>query len=96
MDQGFGFMQENYPKNTSKVGQKYIESNEEQHIFNMMSWPAQSADLYGMNLTEKSELNNPQEPFTSGNSCRKYSEQNNCQYTSSPLVGKYQESVKQW
>ena len=35
----------------------------------------------GMNLTKKSELNQPQEQFTSGNSCRK-AEQNYLQSTS--------------
>ena len=49
--QGFVLMQDNDPKHTtSKLCQSYIKSKEEQHIFQLMSWPAQSADLNPIEL----------------------------------------------
>ena len=35
---------------TSKLCQSYIKSKEEQHIFQLMPWPAQSADLNPIEL----------------------------------------------
>lgn len=43
--QGFVLMQDNDPKHTNKLCQRYIKSKEEQHVLQLMSWPAQSADL---------------------------------------------------
>ena len=48
--QGFVFMQNNYPKHRSKLCQRYIESKEEQHVLQLMSWLAQSADLNPIEL----------------------------------------------
>ena len=45
LDQGFELIQDNDPKNTSKLCQRYIKSKEEQHILQLMSWLAQLADL---------------------------------------------------
>ena len=59
------------PKHNSKPCQRYIESKEEQHVLQLMSWLAQSMNWCDMNLTKKPELNNPQVQLTSGNSCRK-------------------------
>ena len=71
----------------TRLCQRYIKSKEEQHVFHPMSRLVQSADLNpielcGMNLTEKSEINNSQVQLTSGNSCRKIG-QNYLQTTSS-------------
>ena len=73
VSQGFVLMQDKNPKHTIRLRQRYIKSKEEQNILQLMSWPAQSADLNPteMNLTDKSELNNLQVLLTSGNSCRK-------------------------
>ena len=43
--QGFVLMQDNEPKHTVKLCQRYIKSKEEQHILQLISWWAQSADL---------------------------------------------------
>ena len=48
--QGFILMQDNDPKHTSKLCQMYFKSKEEQHILQLMSWPAQSADLNPIEL----------------------------------------------
>ena len=58
MVQGFLFMPDNDTKHTSKRCQRYNKSKEELHVLQLMSCPAQSAELNwcGMNLTEKSEL----------------------------------------
>ena len=39
--QGFVLMQDNDPKHTRKLGQRYIKSKEEQHVLQLMPWPAQ-------------------------------------------------------
>ena len=38
-------MQDNDPKHASRLNQRYIKNKKEQHIFQLMSWPVQSADL---------------------------------------------------
>ena len=43
--QGLVLIQDNDPKNTSKFCQRCIKNKEEQHVFQLMSWPAQPADL---------------------------------------------------
>ena len=43
--QEFVLMQDNDPKHTSKLSQRYIKSKEEQHILQLMPWRAQSVDL---------------------------------------------------
>ena len=59
LDQGFVLMQDNDPKFTSKLCQRYIKSKEKPHVLQLMSWPVQSADLkiplnwYEMNFTKK-------------------------------------------
>ena len=75
VSQGVVLMQDNDRKHTSKFCQRYIKSKNEVHVLQLMSWPAQSDHLNwcGVNLTEKSELNNLQVWLTSGNSCRKAS-----------------------
>ena len=48
--QRFILMQDNIPKHTSKLCQRYIKSKEEQNVFQVMSWSAQSADLNPIEL----------------------------------------------
>ena len=43
-------MQVNDPKHTSKFRQRYIKNKEKQHIHQLMSWPAQIADLNPIEL----------------------------------------------
>ena len=43
-------MQDNDPKHTSKLYQRYIQSKEEQHVFQLMSWLVQSEDLNPIKL----------------------------------------------
>ena len=43
-------MQDNDPKHTSKLCQRYIKSKEEQHVLQLMSWPVQLADLTPIEL----------------------------------------------
>ena len=45
LNQGFELMQDNNQKHASRFNQRYIKSQKEQHIFQLMSWPVQSADL---------------------------------------------------
>ena len=45
MGQELVHMQDNDPKHTNKLCQRYIKSKDEQHTLQQMSWPAQSADL---------------------------------------------------
>ena len=47
---GFLLIQDNNPKHTSKLCQRYIKSKNEQHILQLISWPAQSADLNPIEL----------------------------------------------
>ena len=98
--QGFVIMQDNDAKHTSKLCQRYIKRNEEEHIIQLMPWPAQSADLnpielVWINLTEKSEWNTPLVLLTSGNICRKAGK-NYLLSTSSVWWKECWESVKQW
>ena len=90
--QRFVLMQDNDPKYTSKLYQRYIKSKEEQYVLQLMSW---SLNWYGMNLTEKSELHSPQLRLTSGNSCRKAGK-NYFQSTSSLWWKECWEFMKQW
>ena len=71
VSQGFQLMQDNDPKHTSELYQKYIKSKEEQHILQLISQTYIPLTWSGMNLTNKSQLNNLQVWLTSGNSCRK-------------------------
>ena len=76
VNQGFVLMQGNDLEHTRKLCQKYIKRKEDQPVLQLMSWPAQSADINplnwcGMNLTKNPELNNSQVQLTSGNSCKK-------------------------
>ena len=48
--QGFVLMQVNDLKHTSKLCQRYIKSKEEKYILQLLSWPAQSADLNPIEL----------------------------------------------
>ena len=48
--QGFVHIYDNDPKQTSRFGQKYLKSNEEQYVLHLISWPAQSADLNPIKL----------------------------------------------
>ena len=50
MSQAFVLIQDNAPKGTIKHCQRYIKSKEEQHVFQMMFRPAQSADLNSIEL----------------------------------------------
>ena len=50
VDQGFVLMQDNDSKHTSKHCRRYIKSEEEQHVLQLMSWPAQSANLNPIEL----------------------------------------------
>ena len=50
LTQRFVFMQDNDRKHSSKLCQRYFKSKEEQYIFQLMSWPAQSADLNPIEL----------------------------------------------
>ena len=50
VEQGFVLMQDNDPKRTSKLYQRYIKSKEKRHVLQMISWPAQSADLNTIEL----------------------------------------------
>ena len=64
VDRGFVLMQDNDRNHASKLCQKYIKSQEEQHVLQLISWPAQSADLNPIEqmrdkLDQKSDLNNP-------------------------------------
>ena len=43
--QGFVHMQNNDPKYTNKLCQRYIKSKEEQHVLRLMLWSVQSMDL---------------------------------------------------
>ena len=95
---GFVLMQDNDPKHTSRLCQKYIKSKEEQHILQLVSWPVQSMDLNSIDLvrddlTEKSELNNPQAQLTSRNSCGNAG-QNYLQSITNLWRKEWQESVK--
>ena len=47
---GFVLMQDNDQKHTSKFCERYIKSKEEQHILQLMFWPAKSADLNPIEL----------------------------------------------
>ena len=47
---GFVLMQDKDAKNISKPSQRYKESIEEQHVFQVISWLAQSVDLNPMEL----------------------------------------------
>lgn len=40
--QGFVHMQDNDSKHTSELCQRHIKSKEEQHVLQLMSWPAQT------------------------------------------------------
>ena len=58
--QGFLLIQDNDPKHTNKLCQRYIQSKEEQHVLHLTCWLTQSADLnpmnwFGMILTDKAE-----------------------------------------
>ena len=48
--QGFLLIQDNDPKYTSKLCQRYIKSKEEQHVIQLMSWLVQSGDLNPIGL----------------------------------------------
>ena len=43
-------MQDNDPKHTSKLCQRYIKSKKEQYVLQLMSWPTQSVDLNTIEL----------------------------------------------
>ena len=43
-------MQDNDPKHTSKLCQRYIKSKDVEHVFQLMSRPAQSVDLNPIEL----------------------------------------------
>ena len=43
--QEFVVMQDNDPKHTNKLCQRYIKRKEKQHILQLMFWPAESVDL---------------------------------------------------
>ena len=77
----------------------YIKSKEEKHVLQLMSLPAQSGNLYTIELMgdeqdRKSELNNPQVRLTSGHSC-KQAVLDYHRFTSSLWWQEYRESVKQ-
>ena len=72
--QGFVLMRDNDSKHTSKLRQKHLKSKEEQQVLQLMSWPAQSPDLYSMlwdELYRKVKLSNPQVRLSCGNPCKK-------------------------
>ena len=48
--QGFVLVQNNDPKHTSKLCQRYIKRKGEQHVLPLISWPVQSADLNPIEL----------------------------------------------
>ena len=48
--QEFVLMQDNDSNHTNKLCQKYIKSNDEQHVLQLLSWLAQSADLNPIEL----------------------------------------------
>ena len=50
LGQWFLLMLDNNPKYTSQACQRYIKTKEEQHIFQLMSWPEQSADINPIEL----------------------------------------------
>ena len=50
MSQGFVLMQDNDPKYTRKLCQRYIKSKAEQHVPQLMSCPAQPVDLNAIEL----------------------------------------------
>ena len=50
VSQGFVLIQDNDPKHTNNLYQRYIKNKEEQYILQLMSWPAQSADLNPIEL----------------------------------------------
>ena len=50
VSQGFVLMQANDSKHASKLCQRYVKSKEEQHVFQLMSWQVQSADLNPIEL----------------------------------------------
>ena len=71
-------LQDNDPKHTGKLCQRYIKSKEEQHVF---QWTYILLNYCGMKLTQNSKLNNLKVPLSSDNSRRK-AEQNYFQSTS--------------
>ena len=60
-------MQDNEPKDTTKLYQWYIKINEEQHVLRRHN----KVTYIPLNLTKMSELNDQQVRLTSGNSCGK-------------------------
>ena len=50
VDQGFVFLQDNDPKHTSKLCQRYIKNREEQHIPQLIALLVQSPDLNPIEL----------------------------------------------
>ena len=48
--QGFLLIQDNDPKHTNRFCQRHIKSKEKQHVLQLMSWQAQSADLNPIEL----------------------------------------------
>ena len=48
--QEFILMQDKDPNHISKLCQKCIKNKDEQHVFQLVSWPAQSADLNPIEL----------------------------------------------
>ena len=50
VSQGFVLMQDDDPKQTSRLYQRYIKSKEEQHVLQLRSWPAHSADFNHIEL----------------------------------------------
>ena len=93
--QGFISIQDNDPNHTSKLCQRYIKSKEEEHVLQLISWSAQSLNWWGINLTEKSDLNIPQVLLTCSHFCWKDG-QNYLQFASSLWWKECRESVKQW
>ena len=45
MGQGFVLIQENDPNHTCKLCQRYIKSSDEEHVLELMFWPAESSEL---------------------------------------------------
>ena len=50
VNQGFVLMQYNDPSHASELCQRYIISKDEQQVLQLMSWPAQSANLNPIEL----------------------------------------------
>ena len=69
--QGFAHMQDNDLKHFSKLCQRYIKSKEEQHVRQLMSWPAQSADLNPIELVwdELDQKVRAKQPGSAATSC---------------------------